>query len=30
MSTPQIIIAVIVIVVLGGALAMWFRQRQKP
>jgi hypothetical protein len=30
MSTPEITIAVIVIVLLGGALAIWSRRRQKP
>jgi LPXTG-motif cell wall-anchored protein len=30
MDTTQIIIAVIVIAVLGGAIAIWFRRRQQP
>ena len=30
MDTQQIIIAVIVIAVVGGVLAIWFRRRQQP
>jgi LPXTG-motif cell wall-anchored protein len=30
MDSTQIVIAVIVIVVLGGILAIWFRRRQQP
>jgi len=30
MDTPQIVLAVIVIVVVGGIVAVWFRRRQSP
>lgn len=30
MDSTQIVIAVIVIAVLGGILAIWFRRRQQP
>jgi LPXTG-motif cell wall-anchored protein len=30
MDSTQIVIAVIIITVLGGILAVWFRRRQQP